>query len=91
MFIVVPMTIMFTWVYNNTKESLAIAVLFHTSHNTASWLVPIMPGLTGTGDLMAFILYVALTWIAALTLVIVFGYKRLSKKEPVTAEKLEEP
>ena len=73
MFLAIPSTIIFTWVYNNTKGSLLIAVLFHTASNTADWLVPIMPGLTSASSMTPFILTGVLLWIVAITVVIAFG------------------
>jgi membrane protease YdiL (CAAX protease family) len=40
---VLAMTILITWVYNNTHRSLLIAVLFHTFSNFADWVVPTSP------------------------------------------------
>ena len=80
MFLVIPLTIIFTWVYNNTKGSLLIAVLFHTASNTADWLVPITPGLTSASGIIPFILSGVLLWIVAIIVVISFGSARLSRR-----------
>jgi membrane protease YdiL (CAAX protease family) len=36
----IPRTILFTWIYNRTKGSLLIALLFHTAINTTSLFLP---------------------------------------------------
>ncbi len=82
MFLIIPFTIIFTWVYNNTKGSLLIAVLFHTASNTADWLVPTMPSLTSASDIRPFILIGGLNWITAIILVNAFGMAHLSRKPP---------
>lgn len=79
MFMVIPFTIIFTWVYNNTKGSLLIAVLFHTASNTADWLVPIMPSSTSASGMIPFILTGVLLWIVAITVIITFGSAHLSR------------
>lgn len=84
MLLVIPYTIVFTWVYNNTK-SLLIAVLFHTASNTSDVLVPIVPGVTATVDMAPLIVLTILMWIVAMTLIIAFGYKTLQKEEGLIA------
>ena len=63
---IIPFTIVFTWVYNNTKGSLLIAVLFHTASNFSDWLIPIVPFLDPASTLRPFILNSMFMWIAAL-------------------------
>ena len=65
----IPFTIVFTWVYNNTKGSLLIAVLFHTASNFSDWLVPIVPFLTPAGALRPFIVKCAIMWMTALLII----------------------
>ena len=82
MFSIIPFTIIFTWVYNNTKGSLLIAVLFHTASNTADWLVPILPDLTSASGIRSYILHGGLMWIVAIIVVTAFGSAHLSWKSP---------
>jgi len=65
----IPFTIVFTWVYNNTKGSLLIAVLFHTASNFSDWLVPIVPFLTPAGALRPLIVKCAFMWVTALLII----------------------
>ena len=46
--VVVPITVIFTWVFNNTRGSLLLAILLHTSVNTFSVFIgPLFPAQTG--------------------------------------------
>jgi len=71
-------TILLTWIYNNTKGSLAMASLFHFSINVSSSLVAGILGWVGINEFF---------WIQAIVLVVYtvlvicfFGDKRLSRK-----------
>jgi uncharacterized protein len=72
-------TVLFTWVYNNTKGSLFLMVLFHAFGNmsiTTFW----SPGtFLGIQNEITFILYVILLWIAVLLVVVLAGPARLSR------------
>lgn len=65
-------TVLFTWVYNHTKGSLLLALLFHTS-------------IAITGSFLASIethplIEVTLGWCAAILVIVVAGPKRLSRE-----------
>ncbi len=79
---VLSLTVIFTWVYNNTKGSLLIAVLFHTASNTSDWIVPIAPLITGASDARAFVLLHVFYLIVAIAVIAVFGPKHLSRGSP---------
>lgn len=72
-----PLTILFTWLFNNTKGSLLIAVLLHGATNFAFFL-PILPAVAG--ELRPFKLYVGLLWIVATIVVVVERPARLSRR-----------
>ena len=55
-------TILYTWMYNRSGGSLAIAMLFHTASNAAVGLLPILP-LDNGGSLRPLWLVVALLWL----------------------------
>ncbi|MFH1634320.1 MAG: CPBP family intramembrane glutamic endopeptidase [Chloroflexota bacterium] len=65
-------TILFTWVYNNTKGSLLLALLFHT----AIAITGLFLSSAETHPLID----VALSWGAAVLVIVVFGPKYLSRK-----------
>lgn len=60
-------TILLTWLYNNTEGSLIIAHIFHTSSNITFFMLPILPPDTG-GDLrpMILMLIIAAIFIAGI-------------------------
>jgi membrane protease YdiL (CAAX protease family) len=73
---VVASSVFYTWLYNNTGGSLLIVVLYHAASN-----LPITVLITSLGSQMAqpFLIYVALTVVAAVIVVIVTGAENLSR------------
>jgi membrane protease YdiL (CAAX protease family) len=65
----VPIAILFTWVYNNTNGSLFMAWLFHASLTITGYFVPLLPTSTET----------VLSWIVALVVVVVTGPARFRR------------
>jgi hypothetical protein len=75
--------ILYTWVFNHTKGSLLIAVLYHAAFDSTLYLaLPAFP--TAEAIETAFKLMVALLWVAALV-VVAFGPQRLSRDSEVTS------
>jgi membrane protease YdiL (CAAX protease family) len=71
-------TVIYTWLYNSTRGSLLLAVLFHTSTNAPLTLVLLPLGVedfTGPFWLMA-----AMSAVAAIIVVAVFGPSHLSRR-----------
>jgi uncharacterized protein len=81
LFLVVTITIYLTWLYNNTRGSLAITTLAHFTYNLSSTLI------AGAVMLMpAMIFYItagSLLFLVVIGVVIYYGPRNLSKK-PVT-------
>lgn len=75
----VAIVIIMTWMFNNTKGSLLIVVLYHATQNAWANLLDTTPP-PGPNDLRPFILAVALMWIVAVTVIAIYGPKRLSRK-----------
>jgi uncharacterized protein len=73
---VVASSVFYTWLYNNTGGSLLIVVLYHAASN-----LPITVLISPLGSQMAqpFLIYVALTVIAAAAIVIATGAENLSR------------
>lgn len=66
--LVVSMTVVFTWLWTNTKGSVLIAWLFHLALNTTSVFVPLSP--EATGSLAPMALEVGLMVLVALVLAV---------------------
>lgn len=76
----IALTIVFTWLFNNTRGSLLIAVLFHTANNVSDWIVPVMPTIASASGTRPFIIQGGLVWMTALIAIIVYGPENLSRK-----------
>jgi len=71
---IVPLAIIFTWVYNSTKGSLLLVWLFHASITITGYFAPSLP--TTTEEI--------LSWVVAIIIVIVAGLTHLSRKKRIT-------
>jgi hypothetical protein len=73
---VIGMTVLFTWVFNNTRGSLLLAILLHASINTApAMLLLLFPSLEGS---LLFSLSRLLAWIVVAVILIAATWGRLS-------------
>jgi len=80
MFVIMVMALayVFTWVFNNTRGSLLLAMLLHTSINTASIMLPyLFPSLALAKNLL-FGLSQVLVWVVLAVLIIAVTRGRLS-------------
>ena len=68
----IGLSVLFTWLFNQTGGSLIIVILFHAAVNRAAFL-PTAVGSGGTASL----LNVLLTWVVAIGVVVRFGRARL--------------
>jgi len=73
---VIPATILMTWVYNNTSSVFA-AILFHSSANM-SFGLRLLP--EQTGERTTFAVFVALVWLCAIVVTVVYGPRHLRKR-----------
>lgn len=72
------LAVLYTWLYNNTRGSILLAVLFHATGNTAGMFLPIqfaVPG--GIVENMLVVLYI----VAAVVVTLVAGAENLSRME----------
>lgn len=72
----VPLTILITWVYHGSSDSLLLVMLFHAAVNT--WSGPLMISPESAGSTRPFFLVVILTWVVAV-LVIIFKVLQIRK------------
>ena len=64
----IGLSVLFTWLFNQTRGSLIVVILFHAAVNLAAFL----PGAIGSGG-AASLLNVLLTWVVAAVVVIRYG------------------
>jgi membrane protease YdiL (CAAX protease family) len=76
----IPNSILFTWLYNNTRGSLLLLTLFHASINTAGAFLPIL-NFAGGFDGTELIIQIALTSLVAIGVIVIYGPEQLSRKE----------
>lgn len=69
---IVPVAILYTWIYNNTKGSLLLVTLFHIGQQLSNNLLGILP--TYSGDI--------LMWIVAVIIISIEGIGSLSRRLP---------
>jgi membrane protease YdiL (CAAX protease family) len=72
----VGLSVLFTWLFNQTGGSLLVVILFHTAVNLAAFL-PTAVGSAGAASL----LNVLLTWLVAVVVVVVFGRRTLAGRQ----------
>jgi membrane protease YdiL (CAAX protease family) len=77
----VPVAILFTWIYNGTGRSLLLACLFHASMATKGYLLPRLPTLTET----------VILWLVAASVVALGGILRTPPAGDAPTDKSERP
>jgi membrane protease YdiL (CAAX protease family) len=78
---VLILSILFTWLYNNTNRSVLVAMLFHTSINASYWIIPI--NATSFGPLY----YTIFLSLATIIVVFTFGSNNLMRESKAKAKK----
>ena len=89
-FSTIPNSILFTWLYNNTRGSLLLVTLFHSSVNTAGAFLPIL-NYAGGYDSTETIIQIVLTSLVAIAVIVIYGPERLSRSEPKQVQALVVP
>jgi membrane protease YdiL (CAAX protease family) len=73
--------ILFTWIFNNTKGSILMAILYHAAGNVTANVLPVLA--PGVNHAAAWGMIVQ--WAAAIAVVLFFGPAHLSKRIPAVA------
>jgi uncharacterized protein len=75
----IGLSILFTWLFNQTRSSLIVVILFHASINLGAF----MPAAVGSTGAASF-LYAIVTWIVAVVVVYRYGRTTLARGPAVT-------
>jgi CAAX protease family protein len=71
-------SILFTWLFNNTRGSILLAVLFHAAGNVTANLLPVLvPGVYASG-----VWGEVIRWAVVATVIVIEGPRHLSRKPP---------
>lgn len=81
---VLLLSILFTWLYNNTGRSILVVMLFHTSINVSYWFIPINSTFTGP------IYYTIMLGIIVILIIIFYGSNELIRKKRPKIKKIED-
>lgn len=71
----IGLSILFTWLFNETRGSLIVVILFHAAVNLGAF-VPAAVGSTGAASF----LYALVTWVVALIVAARFGHENLATR-----------
>jgi len=82
--LVVGISIILTWLYNNTEGSILLAMLLHGGVNAAPSLGVVFVGEAQAGSVSLYVFLVAAVWIVALALVGQYGRETLSAGSAIT-------
>ncbi len=74
-------SVIYAWLYNNTRGSLLLLTLFHSSSNTAGAFLPIANTASGSNQ-SSLIIEVVLIILVAVVVTVTQGPARLSRSEP---------
>ena len=86
--IAIPQRIVMTWLFNNTKGSVIIAMLFHAAHNSANnHLLELFPGVDDPGRYV----FLVITYIVVAAILLVWTKGRLSYRADDAAQPAGEP
>ena len=77
---IIPETVIYTWVYNNTRGSLLLVTLLHAAGNAAGVFLPIANTVSGTNQ-GALLIQIALDVLVAVGVVLLAGAEKLSRSE----------
>lgn len=75
----IGLSVLLTWLFNETRGSLIVVMLFHASVNLGAF-VPAAVHSAGGASLV----YVLVTWLVAILVIVLFGRRTLARSTPAT-------
>lgn len=78
----IALSVIYTWIYNNTKGSLLIVHIFHAASNVTLGVLPVLPMDVGN-DIRPLWVTVIILVIISITIVLRYGPKNLSNKQRI--------
>ena len=72
------LAVLFTWIFNNTGGSVFMSMLAHAAFNLTITVLPVLPSAAGSPLPLAYA--IALLYVAALIVLVIFGPKTLTRK-----------
>lgn len=72
----IALSILFTWVYNNTSGSILMSILLHTAVNGWEWVIPVYP--SAANSLRPYVIVTILLTITAAIITLSFGARTLT-------------
>jgi membrane protease YdiL (CAAX protease family) len=82
---IVADSVLYTWLFNNTKGSLLLTTIFHASGNTAGVFLPIANTVIGS-NAGALVLQILVETLVVIAVVIVAGPERLSRSQAIQVQ-----
>lgn len=79
---ILPLAVLYTWLYNNTRGSLLLATLFHASGNAAGMFLPITNTISNS-NIGAFLLFIILETLIAVVVIFSERSPQFSRKERI--------
>lgn len=70
-----PISIFLTWIYNNSKESILLPVVYHLSFNIFNVAIMLVTSL-----IMSYLIFIVLQWIVAIFIILIFKPQKFMKK-----------
>lgn len=80
---VIPLSILFSWLYTNSRGSILLVVLYHLAYNVVTYVLSI------PGSRSLWMIYVGLNWLLAALIVVRYGASNLTRRNSLDSVRLD--